>query len=106
VPADIQGVVAVYEGALEAKSLDRIRSVYPSLTADQASNWTSFFQLASKIKSEFRVSNILPATGDVATATVQGQLHFEAQGKSQDQPYNYVATFARQNGKWRIETIK
>ncbi|HEX4634338.1 MAG TPA: protein kinase [Gemmatimonadales bacterium] len=106
VPADIQGVVAAYEGALEAKSLDRMRSVYPTLTSDQASRWTTFFQFASKIKSEFRVSDIQPATGDVATATVQEQLHYEVQGKSQDQPHNYVATFTRQNGKWRIETIK
>ena len=106
VPADIQGVIASYESAIEAKSLDRMRAVYPGLPSEQATNWTTFFQLASKIKSEFRVSNIQPATGDVATATVQEQLHFEVQGKSQDQPRNYVATLARSNGKWRIESIK
>jgi len=105
-PADIQSVIAAYEGALEAKSLDRMRGVYPALPPDQTSNWTTFFQFASKIKSEFRVSNIQPATGDVATATVQGQLHFEVQGKSQDQPHNYVATLTRHDGKWRIESIK
>src|SRR5690242_8541911 len=44
VPADIQGVVAAYEAALEAKSLDRMRGVYPGLPSDQAANWTTFFQ--------------------------------------------------------------
>ncbi|HYK11086.1 MAG TPA: protein kinase [Gemmatimonadales bacterium] len=106
VPGDIQAVIATYEAAFEAKSLDRMKAVYPALTPDQAEKWTTFFQFASKIKSEFKVSNIQPATGDVASATVQGQLHFEVQGKNQDQPHNYVATFARRNGKWQIESIK
>jgi serine/threonine-protein kinase len=104
--ADIQATIAAYESALEAKSLDRMKGVYPTLPPDQVTNWTQFFQLASKIKSEFRVSNVQPATGDVATATVQGQLHAEIQGKSQDIPHNYVATLTRQNGKWHIEAIK
>ena len=105
-PVDIQAVIAAYEAALEAKSLDRMKAVYPSLTADQAANWTTFFQFASKIRSEFKVANVQPATGDLATATVTGQLHFEVQGKSQDQPHNYVATLARQNGTWHIQSIK
>ena len=104
--ADIQATIGAYESALEAKSLERMKSVYPTLPPDQVSNWTQFFQLASKIKSEFRVSNVQPATGDIATATVQGQLHAEIQGKSQDIPHNYVATLTRQNGKWHIEAIK
>jgi outer membrane biosynthesis protein TonB len=106
VPAEIQAVIGTYEATIEAKSLDRMRSVYPALSSDEASRWTTFFQLASKIKSEFKVSNIQPATGDVASATVLEQLHFEVQGKSQDQPRNYVATFSRRNGKWQIESIK
>ena len=105
-PADIHAAIAAYEGALEAKSLDRMKAVYPSLTAEQAADWTTFFQLASKIRSDFKVLNVQPATGDVATATVTGQLHFEVQGKSQDQPHNYVATLARQNGTWHIQAIK
>jgi hypothetical protein len=103
---DIQTVIGAYESALEGKSLDRMRAVYPTLSTDQANNWTTFFQLATKIKSDFKISSLQPATGDNATASVTGQLHFEVQGKSQDQPHNYVATLVRKDGKWHIETIK
>jgi len=105
-PADIQAVIGTYETALQAKSLDGMKAVYPGMTGDQASAWGDFFKLASKIRSEFRVVSTQPATGDVATAIVQGQLHFEIQGKSQDQPHNYTATLSRVSGKWRIENIK
>ena len=105
-PADIQTTIAAYEASIEAESLDRMRAVYPALPPDQVSSWTTFFQTASKIKSEFRITSIQPATGDLATAVVKGTLHVQVQGKTSDTPHDYVATLVRSNGKWRIESVK
>jgi len=105
-PADIRTAIAAYESAVESGRLDRVKAAYPGMSAAQNAGWVQFFQIATKITSEYQVSGITPSVGDQATASVHEVLHCEIQGKHQELPHDYVASLSRVNGAWQIENIR
>jgi serine/threonine-protein kinase len=103
---DLTPIVEAYARAIESKDIGAIRRVYPGLTADQARNWTQFFQAARNINVTFRIANV-DATGTSADARLVGTYDFlSSDNRTEHQPEAVTATFHRENGAWRLVAIR
>jgi hypothetical protein len=72
----IQRRVRDYASAIESESTDRIRQVYPGLTAQQERSWRQFFEAVNGVKASLAIS-ALTVRGDSADVTLNGDYAYE-----------------------------
>ena len=104
--ADISPIVEAYSRAIEAKSIEAVRRVYPGLGASQQRNWETFFQRARNINVSFRIEDFQGSTSS-AEATLAGTYAYtDSDDKTHRDPVSVVATFQREGNGWRLISIR
>jgi serine/threonine-protein kinase len=92
----IQRRVQDYASAIESESTDRIRQLYPGLTAQQERNWRQFFEAVNGVKATLAIS-ALTVRGDSADATLNGEYAYEngTTSRAERQPVTVSMRLAR-----------
>jgi hypothetical protein len=95
-----------YASAIEARSVEAIRRVYPGLSPAQTREWEEFFRGVSGIEVDLRLTN-LQVTGDSATAQLAGVYVFDnaSTGRTQRESVGFEARVRREGGSWRIARL-
>jgi hypothetical protein len=103
----IHALFAAYGAAIEARSLEAIRSTYPGLLPSQAREWEQFFQSVTDIDVELGVSD-LKVSGDAAEARLEGVYVFRnpSTRRIQREPVGFQAALRREGGRWRIASLR
>jgi len=111
-PADpsprVRALFAEYAGAIETRSVQAIRQVYPGLTDKQASDWTQFFKAVSDVKVGLQVTN-LDVRGDVGEVELAGVYVFTDPGtrRMREDSVRLHSTVRRDaRGGWHIESVR
>ena len=104
---EIRALVAAYATALEARSLDAIRRVYPTLQPAQAREWEEFFNAVSDIDVELRVTG-LEISGASANAQLAGVYSFTdpSSRRLKHENVGFTARLRRDGGTWLIESLR
>ena len=103
----IEAAVAQYAKAIESRNTDRIRRVYPGLTAVQERDWKQFFDAVGDIKAALALGD-LRVNGASATATATGTYQYDnsTTHRQDEQPVTIRMTFSRDSsGTWIISAI-
>jgi len=101
----IEELVAAYAHAIESKSLDELRRVYPGIRADQREGWRTLFSAArGTLKANLTLAG-LDVTGTTAAVQVTGHLEYDVGGGTQRPQYAFRATAAFEGGSWRFRVI-
>jgi hypothetical protein len=103
----IRGLFAEYAKAIESRSVDAIRRVYPGLSAAQAQEWQEFFRGVGAIDVDLDVG-ALQVNGDAADAQLAGVYVFEDPGTRRTRRENvgFQAQLRREGGRWRITSLR
>jgi serine/threonine-protein kinase len=104
----IQRRVRDYASAIESESTDRIRQVYPGLTAQQERNWRQFFEAVNDVEATLAISS-LTVRGDSADATLTGQYAYQngTTGRAERQPATVSMRLARTaDDEWVVVGIR
>ncbi|HET8648428.1 MAG TPA: protein kinase [Gemmatimonadales bacterium] len=111
-PADprpaIEAVVSNYASAIESERTQRIRQVYPNLTAGQEQDWRQFFDAVDDVDVQLDIAQ-LAVSGDSAEATVTGVYRFanSTTHKHEQQPVTIRMSLIRnREGAWSVATIR
>jgi serine/threonine protein kinase len=104
---EIRSVVAEYAGAIESKSLDGLRRLYPAMTGVQQRGWEQFFQLVRDVQARLSVGQ-LDVSSDTAGAQITGTYTYlnTSTGRTESQPVSFHASFANEGGRWRISQVR
>jgi serine/threonine protein kinase len=104
---EIRGVVAEYAGAIESKSLDGLRRLYPAMTGVQQRGWEQFFQLVRDVQARLSVGR-LDVSSDTAGAQITGTYTYlnTSTGRTESQPVAFQASFTNEGGRWRISQVR
>jgi len=105
---DIEQVAAEFAAAFNAKSLPRLRVVYPRMTEAQAQDWGQQFLGMRDISMQLRVSDISRAGPGEAQATFSGSYDYtEMQGGTAgSRPVNWQVTLRLGPMGWRIIALR
>lgn len=95
----IESLVAAYARALESRDIAQVRQAYPGMTAEQENQLRA--ALSSMQRAQLRVES-LSEREDEATARVSGSYTFASDGRQQQVPVAFTATFRRESGTWRM----
>jgi hypothetical protein len=103
----IRGVFAEYGAAIESRSVDAIRRVYPGLSAAQSHEWQEFFRGVREVDVELDVT-ALQVSGDSAAAQLAGVYVFDDPGTHRTRRENvaFQAQLRREGGRWRIASLR
>jgi serine/threonine-protein kinase len=103
----IRGVFAEYGAAIESRSVDAIRRVYPGLSAAQSHEWQEFFRGVREVDVELEVT-ALQVSGDSAAAQLAGVYVFDDPGTHRTRRENvaFQAQLRREGGRWRIASLR
>jgi hypothetical protein len=103
----IRNQVAEYADAIEARSLDALRRVYPAMTGLQQRGWEQFFQLVRDVQADLSLSEI-QVTGASAQGLVTGAYKYlnTSTGRPEHQPVSFQASFRSEGGKWRLVEVR
>ena len=95
---EVNAAVGAYAGAIEARSLENLRRVYPGMTPVQQRGWEQFFETVRDIKAQLTVGSL-----DVA-----GRYSYinNTTGRAESQPVSFQATLRRDGGGWRIVQVR
>jgi hypothetical protein len=110
-PADpapqIRALFEEYGAAIESRSVDAVRRVYPGLTPTQTGEWEEFFQGVSDIEVELHVT-ALQVIGDSAEAQLAGLYVFDNPSTHRTQRENvaFQARLRREGDRWRIASLR
>jgi len=98
---------AEYGDAIEARSVDAIRRVYPGLSPAQSREWEEFFRGVHDVDVELDVT-ALNVTGDSAAAQLAGVYVFEDPGtrRTKRESVAFQAQLRRMGGRWRIASLR
>jgi serine/threonine-protein kinase len=104
---EVSAVVAAYAGAIEARSLDNLRRVYPGMTPVQQRGWEQFFETVRDIKAQLTLGG-LDVTDGTAEAQVAGRYSYinTTTGRGESQPVSFQASLRREGGSWRIVQVR
>jgi serine/threonine-protein kinase len=101
----IEELVAAYARAIESKSLDEMRRVYPNIRTDQRDGWRTLFTAArGSVKASLTLSG-LDVSGTTAAVQVTGHLEYDVGGGTQRPQYGFRATASLEGGAWRFKVI-
>jgi hypothetical protein len=100
-------VIREYAGAIESKSLDGLRRVYPGMTGVQQRGWEQFFQLVRDVNARLSVGRLDVADGS-ADAQITGSYTYlnTSSGRTESQPVSFRASFRNEGGRWRISQVR
>jgi len=103
----IHRLFAEYGDAIEARSVDAIRRVYPGLSPAQSREWEEFFRGVHDVDVELDVT-ALNVTGDSAAAQLAGVYVFEDPGtrRTKRESVAFQAQLRRMGGRWRIASLR
>ncbi len=103
----IRALFTEYGAAIESRSVDAIRLVYPDLPQEKAREWQEFFRGVSDVQVELEVTELRVA-GDAADARLSGVYVFNnpSTRKVQREPVSFQASLERSGGRWRIASLK
>ena len=106
--AEIEQVASEFAGAFSAKSLPRIRGVYPRMTEDQAQEWGQLFLRARDITMQLGVTGVNRAGPAEVEATLAGSYDYtEMQGGTAGrQQVSWQATLRQSPLGWRIVALR
>jgi hypothetical protein len=110
-PADpapqIRALFEEYGSAIESRSVDAVRRVYPGLTPTQTREWEEFFRGVSDIEVELHVT-ALEVTGDSAAAQLAGLYVFDnpSTHRTQRESVAFQARLRREGDRWRIASLR
>jgi hypothetical protein len=110
-PADpapqIRALFEEYSAAIESRSVDAVRRVYPGLTPTQTREWEEFFRGVSDIEVELQVT-ALQVTGDSAEAQLAGLYVFDnpSTHRTQRETVAFQARLRREGDRWRIASLR
>jgi hypothetical protein len=104
--ADISPIVEAYSRAIESKSIDAVRRVYPGVPGSQQRNWETFFQRARNINVTFRIEDFQGSISS-AEATLAGTYAYtDSDDKAHRDPVSVVASFQREGNGWRLVSVR
>ncbi|MGH7718188.1 MAG: hypothetical protein ACREON_05010, partial [Gemmatimonadaceae bacterium] len=105
--AAIQGVLAAYASAIEARDVEAIRRVYPTLSAAQERDWQIFFRSVRSVSVSLNLTR-LAIEGATAEARVSGSYRFEntTTRRTETQPVEFQATLRRDGRGWQLSQIR
>ena len=95
----ITEIITAYAGALEGGDINAVRRAYPGMTSQQERD------LGAALPNLDRaILNVVSVDdqGDVATAVVRGEYVFLSDGRRQQAPVSFRATFERAGSGWRM----
>ena len=101
----IRQVVATYGRAIENKDLALYRSIWPTLSSEQARLVQEGFRAVSSQRVELTVTNIA-RQGNEATVTVRRRDMFQAGGQQSTRDSQQTMTMTRQGSRWVIVNIR
>jgi serine/threonine-protein kinase len=103
----IRSAVAEYAAAVELRSLDALRRVYPAMTSMQQRGWEQFFQLVRDVKADLSLGAI-QVSGPNAEGQVTGSYTYlnTSTGRPERQPVSFRATFRSEGGRWRMAQVR
>jgi tRNA A-37 threonylcarbamoyl transferase component Bud32 len=110
-PADpapqIRALFEEYGSAIESRSVEAVRRVYPGLTPTQTREWEEFFRGVSDIEVELHVT-ALEVTGDSAEAQLAGLYVFDnpSTHRTQRESVAFQARLRREGDHWRIASLR
>jgi hypothetical protein len=104
--AAIQGVLARYRSALEARDIGALKRVWPALSGRQEDAIANEFQHARAIAASLDGVEIR-TTGNGATVTCRRNYAVTTgDGQTLKTTTTMIMTLARRDGGWNIETIR
>ena len=103
----IRSAVAEYAAAVESRSLDALRRVYPAMTGIQQRGWEQFFQLVRDVKADLSLVAI-QVSGLNAEGQITGSYTYlnTSTGRPEHQPVSFRATFRSEGGRWRVAQVR
>ena len=110
-PADpapqIRALFADYGKAIESRSVEAIRRIYPGLSPEQTREWEDFFGGVTDIQVELQVTD-LKVAGDAAEAGLAGVYVFTnpSTHRTQREPVTFQASLRREGTRWRIASLR
>jgi hypothetical protein len=106
-PEQIRGVFAEYGAAIESRSVDAIRRVYPALSPAQSREWEEFFRGVREMDVELEVT-ALEVSGESAAAQLAGVYVFEdpTTHRTRREHVAFQAQLRREGGRWRIASLR
>ena len=88
--------------AIEAEDLNQVRAVWSGLTAEQASNFESFFELATDLRVSFEVVS-MTASDDLIEATVRTTyVYRNDRGREQTSSFEQRLDIGQRSGRWIV----
>ena len=101
----LASLVAAYAHAIESKSIDEMRRVYPGLSARQEIGWRTLFQAArDSVKAQLVLARF-QVTGSTAAVEVTGHLEFDVGAGTQKPQVGFSATAVLERGAWTFQVI-
>jgi hypothetical protein len=111
--AEIQALLKAYEGAINARSLSRLKALYPDMPPERESQWRDLFSKSVRdLKAALSVRSIRPISSAgqdrrVWLATFTIHLTFKPDGGSaQSYRISNTAGVNRESGQWRFATLE
>jgi hypothetical protein len=103
----IRALFAEYGRAIEARSVQAIRRIYPGLSPEKAREWEEFFRGVTDISVELGVTD-LKVAGDAADARLEGVYLFRnpSSRRTQREAIAFQATLRREGNRWRIASLR
>ena len=103
----IRALFSEYGGAIESRSVDAIRHLYPGLSAKQAREWEDFFAGVGAVQVELNVTE-LQVAGNSAEARLGGVYVFDnpSTHRKQRESVQFEAQLRREGDRWRITSLR
>jgi hypothetical protein len=101
----VEEVVAAYARALESRTIERIRAVYPDMTPEREQQLQRSLPTMDGLRVEYEIASIEEQTS-LATAQVNATYRFRSGGRDFVQPTPLHFTFSRTSTSWRVTAIQ
>jgi serine/threonine-protein kinase len=99
-------IVNAYAQAIASRSVTQLKRVYPAMTPAQQSAWESFFQSVRSMTADLQIDTFTSGA-DSAVARITGAYVFVTRaGRSERQPASFIASFARDGDRWKLQTVR
>ena len=104
---EIQATIAAYATAIESRSVDNMRRVYPNMTTQQQRGWEQFFETVRNVQAHLSIASMEVANG-TADVRVTGSYAYlnNTTGREEQQPVSFRATLRQEGGPWRILQVR
>ncbi len=100
----IERVVQAYGQAIQEEDLAGIRRVFPGLSREQATGWSSFFGTSTEVSVTLDQVSVT-VEGDEAQASFRQRLSYRSGGPRQSLEQTVTASLARRGEEWQITAI-